>query len=71
MAHHVPAILRKSFEVPAPAAIFLGNGEAEQARFGEAPPEVRRIVRARAQVAAAADQAGGRRCDIAHRRWIG
>ena len=71
VAHHVPAILRKPFEVPAAAAIFPGNGEAEQAGFREAPPEVGRIVPAGAQVAAAADQAGGRRRDIVHRRWIG
>ena len=68
---HVPARAREAVEAPAPAAILLGNGEAEQARAGKRPPEVRRIVPAAPQVLAAADQAGGGGRGIAHRRWTG
>ena len=71
MAHHVAAAAGEAVEVPALAAVLFGNGEAEQAGFGEAPPEVSRVVPAAAQVVAAADQAGGRRRDVAHRRWVG
>ena len=69
--HHVAAAAGEAVEVPAFAAILFGNGEAEQAGIREALPEVRRVVPAAAQVLPAADQAGGRRRDIAHRRWVG